>query len=535
MKNIVNIINFVRGIEPREGRNFDLVEPVREQIALLRKYNLKGTFLLQYDALIDSAFTELLLDASDVAEVGVWFETVKDQVEAAGEKWNGRYPWDWYNDVGFLIGYEPQKRHKIIDVCMDKFKEIFGKYPECAGSWHIDAVSMKYLSEKYNISALCICRDQVGTDGYTMQGGFFNQAYYPSVNNMFCPANSKETQIDVPVFRMLGSDAIYAYDYRAYPEIRKYGVPTLEPASEFYGGDEEWCKWFFGETFCGNGLSFQYTQVGQENSFGWPRMAKGLNIQHELIKRMSDNGEIDVMTLSESGKWFKENFDVTPAATITALSDMRGLNKKSVWYNSRFYRVNLLFEDGSLRVRDMYVFNDKYKELYLEKRCETHACQYRNLPVMDSVLYAELKDGAVSAGVYFTENGENIRFDTMEYSEKDNISVVTLTAGDKKLNIVLSEKAIELCTDIQGLELTPVCDKDYVYGTINGRDSDFGNHNNGKVCLSYISSAKVSENGLYFEFDGMKYGLSARKGAFSDDFSLRSDDGSIVLDILNEI
>ena len=125
MKNIVNIINFVRGIEPREGRNIDLVEPVREQIALLRKYNLKGTFLLQYDALIDNAFTELLLDASDVAEVGVWFETVKDQVEAAGEKWNGRYPWDWYNDVGFLIGYEPQKRHKIIDVCMDKFKEIF--------------------------------------------------------------------------------------------------------------------------------------------------------------------------------------------------------------------------------------------------------------------------------------------------------------------------------------------------------------------------------------------------------------------------
>ena len=113
--------------------------------------------------------------------------------------------------------------------------------------------------------------------------------------------------------------------------------------------------------------------------------------------------------------------------------------------------------------------------------------------------------------------------------------MVTLTAGEGKLNIVFSEKTVEIYSDIPDIELAPIHDKNCVYGKNNGRDSDFGNHNNGKVCLSYIKSAEVSEQGVTFEFDGMKYGLSARKGSFTNDFSLHSDDGKIVLDILNEI
>ena len=46
MENIVNIINFIRGAEPRD-RSIDLVEPVLRQIELMKKYDLPGTFLLQ--------------------------------------------------------------------------------------------------------------------------------------------------------------------------------------------------------------------------------------------------------------------------------------------------------------------------------------------------------------------------------------------------------------------------------------------------------------------------------------------------------
>ena len=177
MKNIVNIINFVRGVEPREGRNINLVQPVREQVRLLRENGLRGTFLLQYDAMLNDAYVEILKSCQDICELGVWLEIVQPLVENIGQTWKGRYPWDWYNDVGFLIGYQPEERIFLIDEIMSKFYKVFGYYPQSVGAWHVDAVSLAYLEEKYHIKACCICRDQVGTDGYTMQGGYFNQAY----------------------------------------------------------------------------------------------------------------------------------------------------------------------------------------------------------------------------------------------------------------------------------------------------------------------------------------------------------------------
>ncbi len=534
MKNIVNVINFVRGIEPRPGRNIDLVEPVREQLRVMRENGLRGTFLLQYDALLDNRFVELVKENSDIAEVGLWLEIVQPLVEKCGEEWHGRYPWDWYNDVGFLIGYEPEKRKKIVDEAMNGFKDVFGKYPEAVGSWHVDAVSMKHLDEKYNVSACCICRDQVGIDGYTMQGGFFNQAYYPCENNMFCPANSKETQINMPVFRMLGSCPIYEIDCQLYPEIWKLGQPTLEPVSENFGGNEEWCRWFFNENYNGAGISMQYTQAGQENSFGWPRMKKGIEIQFKMIKELSDAGKVEVMTLSEAGKWYKSNFDVTPPASQAALSDMRGYNKKTVWYNSRFYRVNLLWEDGIVKIRDMYVFGDKLKEHYLDKRCETKACEYRNLPVMDSLLYTNPDSDKGMAGIYFTQNGENIRWKDMQYKEEGNSSVVTLVSDEGMLTVTFAENEISICTDIKDFCLTPSYDKNFVYGIDTDRDSAFGNHNNRSVHLSCIKGVSVSDNRMIFDFSDVKYGLGLTSGKFSDDYSVTVDGGRINIEILTD-
>lgn len=60
MKNIVNVINFIRGIEPRPGRNIDLVKPVREQIRIMKELHIRGMFLVQYDALMNEEIVGLL-------------------------------------------------------------------------------------------------------------------------------------------------------------------------------------------------------------------------------------------------------------------------------------------------------------------------------------------------------------------------------------------------------------------------------------------------------------------------------------------
>ncbi|MGN1451301.1 MAG: hypothetical protein ACI4XQ_04320, partial [Eubacteriales bacterium] len=75
-RQILNIVNFIRAVEPRTPTDMPL--PVREQIRLMKKHRLRGTFLLQYDALIHSEFTGLLKELDPAQfEIGIWFETVQ--------------------------------------------------------------------------------------------------------------------------------------------------------------------------------------------------------------------------------------------------------------------------------------------------------------------------------------------------------------------------------------------------------------------------------------------------------------------------
>ena len=204
-RQIVNIINFIRGCEPRDP--VDLVRPVKEQIQLMKEHGLRGTFLLQYDALLDPVYQNMLkeLDPRQF-EIGVWFEVVQPLVEKIGLPWRGRYPWDWHVHCGFSMGYTPEQRQRLVDELYDKFREIFGYYPRVFGSWFFDSVTARYVSDHYGADAFCNCKEQYGTDGYTLWGGYSSGGYYPSKNNMLCPAQTEENKIPAPVFRMLMAD-----------------------------------------------------------------------------------------------------------------------------------------------------------------------------------------------------------------------------------------------------------------------------------------------------------------------------------------
>ena len=60
---IVNIINFIRGVEPRDNGVITpeiLYRTVEEQAKCLRKNDLTGTYLLMYNALIEPRYQTLL-------------------------------------------------------------------------------------------------------------------------------------------------------------------------------------------------------------------------------------------------------------------------------------------------------------------------------------------------------------------------------------------------------------------------------------------------------------------------------------------
>jgi hypothetical protein len=387
---VVNIVNFIRLLEPRDAAITEdvLYQTVVKQVEIMKKYKLGGSFLLQYDALMDARYQQLLRSLpGDSFEIGAWWEIPQPLVEKAGLKWRGRYPWDWRANIGFATGYTPKEREKLIDVYMADFKKIFGYYPRSVASWFIDAYSLNYMYQKYNIVASANCKDQYGTDGYTLWGGYWNQAYYPSRINSYMPAQHAEKQIPVPIFRMLGSDPVRQYDNGL--GTARQGVVTLEPVYKFGGGDAAWVSWFFQSFTEDPSVGFNYTQAGQENSFTWDAMAKGLEIQMPLIARLRDEQKIRVETLEASGRWFRKNYKVTPATSFSVDKDINGSDLKTVWFNSRFYRTNLLWEKGTLRIRDIHLFNEDFPSVYETAAVTSNECTFFTLPVVDGYLWSK--------------------------------------------------------------------------------------------------------------------------------------------------
>ncbi len=504
---IVNIINFIRFCEPRykEITEDVLYQTVVKQIEVMKENKLGGTFLLQYDALIDPRYQKLLKDLSKDFEVGAWWELPQPLVEKAGIKWRGRYPWDWAANVGFSIGYSLAEREKLVDVYMKEFKQVFGRYPKSVGSWFIDAHTLEYMYKKYKITASCCCRDQIGTDGYTLWGGYWNQAYYPSIKNSYMPAQNGKNQIPVPVFRMLGSDPIRQYDDGLGKE--RQGVATLEPAfSKNGGGDSAFVNWYFKEFLNGSCMEYAYVQAGQENSFTWRRISTGFELQMKLFARLRDENKIKIETLSETGRWFRQNFKTTPATSVTALDGLKGDKTKTVWFNSRFYRANIFWESGTLRFRDIHLFDERLPSDYLTSKCTTASCAFYTLPVIDghqwsseNIVSGLRLKGVIDGKENILQGGQPVVTDF----KKGNLHISwPLTTVDGNFVIDFDEYGIRMKLE----------SKTSIEWFLDFTAADGSN----------LPIQKINGKRINFQFKRLKYSIAARDGSF-----IQPDNGSI--------
>lgn len=508
-KQIVNIINFVRAVEPR--LEMDLVKPVKEQIRLMKKHKLKGTFLLQYDAMLREDFVEIFktLDPSQF-ELGVWHEVVQPQVEDCGLIWRGRYPWDWHTHCGFPVGYSKENREKLVDVLYEKFKSIFGYYPRVFGSWLFDTHTARYVADHYGADAFCNCKEQFGTDGYTLWGGYYGQGYYPSRENVFMPAQQPENQIPVPLFRMLGSDPVYQYDFLIDPQREEallQHVISLEPVYQKNGGGgcKVWVDWFMKENFNGECLSFGYAQAGQENSFGWDAMKDGLIYQFALFEKLRDEGKISVEQLGETGRWYRQTYDVTPASAIVAHTAFDG-EKHSVWYSNRNYRVNLYGDQGEAHIRDLHIFSEKLADPYEDTVCTENYAVYETLPVIDGNRYTG--KGVLAGGYLRYQDGETPDFGEMEFVDNQDGSAL-VRYGD--VMVLLEENGIRISAP-----------KPFLLENRMGID---GGH--------MPKEEKITSGEITLSYGGVSYPVFISKGSVLDARTVISEENQICLKFKN--
>ncbi|GAB6168302.1 hypothetical protein JCM1393_07620 [Clostridium carnis] len=386
---------------------------------------------------MDERYSNLIKNSIDeYDEVGVWWEIDKNLAEKAGVKWRGETPVDDHVNIGYSLGYSKEDRVKMVDIYMTDFKDVFGYYPKSVGSWVIDITTLNYFKEKYDVVAAAICRDQIGTDGFTLWGGYFNQGYYPSKVNEYMPAQNKENQIDLPIFRLLGPDPIYSFEDALRKGIND--VYTLEPAGRI-GSNKMWIEWFFDRLTKENNLGFSYAQVGQENTFLWNTMAKGYEIQIPYVAKLAKEGKIRVETLEESGNWFKKRYKLTPATTVSALEDWnKEENLKTIWYNSRFYRVSFLIENNRLSIRDLHLFNENYKSRYLNNVLNDNESIFDTLPILNDHYWSN-ENSRASIDLVLIDKEGNIEDIKGEDIKNENIKCEDRKGEDIKCEDIKNE------------------------------------------------------------------------------------------------
>lgn len=424
---IINIMNFVRQCEPRNAeRDKKLFPTTKAQLELLKQYDIDNTFLLQYDALCDKKYTDLFLnEATDKTETGLWFEIVEPLTSACGLPYKSEagWKWDWHIIPGFSMGYTPNDRELLIDEAMRKFKEVFGRYPKTVASWLIDTHTMNYLTDNYEIDCICICRDQVNTDAYTLRGGYFNQAYFPSKKNIFTPAQTDEYRVNTPVFRLLGPCPVHNYDAAKYlsDEMKKIpGCYTMELVW-WPGSDPDTVDWFYKTFFKNESLNFAYTQIGQENSFSGRDLITPLKMQ--IDKGLALDG-VEFKKMSETGRLFKESFKgKTPATTVVATEDWDKNDIQSVYFDCQNYTVNFFRYNRQLFIRAMYLFDERVEDRYIKEKCDTFDAVYENLPIIDTIDDAEKQN----IGLLIDDNADSFAV------QKETDSSISLKYNGKKI------------------------------------------------------------------------------------------------------
>lgn len=383
-KTIVNIYNFVRMSHVEPSRFLvDDFETIRSEIILVKQYGFPGTYALKYDALMDHRYQALFrtyLDERD--EISAWWEITEPLCRRAGVPFRGKVSKEYDDrvDSAYCVGYEPEERKRLVDAYMRDFYGVYGRYPRTIGSWVLDSVTLGYAAERYGVLGGAICRDQIGTDGFTLWGGFPNGIYYPCRKNEFLPAQTLEEQLPAPMFRLLGPDPIYNFEQDVRQGLQ--GVYTLEP-SWLTGRDPKWLDWFFGclcEESC---LGVPYAHVGQENNFLWENIQPGLGPQLALLRALADRGAVRVETMADSATWFRSRYIRTPPMSFQASRDWDTDRKLSAqWYASSCYRVGFLGEAGRLRIRDLFLYREDYASRYYDRAMEGSGSVMDALPVL---------------------------------------------------------------------------------------------------------------------------------------------------------
>lgn len=144
---------------------------------------------------------------------------------------------------------------------------------------------------------------------------------------------------------------------------------------------------------------------------------------------------------TEFGLWFEMSRPLNEAARLVwkpteKHKDWNGERRKSVWYNSRFYRANLIMDGNTLIFRDIHKMADDFEEPFLNKKCIGWQALYFTPPIVDQWLFRG--DGSTGTMAF---DGKFSALST-EAVPGDSLLVTAMRAEGARVTVRFEERQI---------------------------------------------------------------------------------------------
>lgn len=351
----ITIVNPIRGQDFWEYP-YGILDTPKKQLEVINKNNLEATWLVRYDALKNPEVVSFLKTLNSKQETGIFLEVTPSLTKDAGVTYNQSSNWHFAKSV-LVTGYSPADRIKLIDTVMGRYKEVFGNNPKSVGAWWIDANSLQYLHDKYQVEVNMDVSDQFSTDGYQVWGQYWSSPFYPSKRNALMPASSEGEKIGITTIQWAGRDPFNGYGNSVFEST--YSVQSNDYLLHDLGID------YFKKLI----LPYPQVVVGLENDFDWNKFGAEYSKQVEHVANLQTQN-VRVVTMQHFAQAYKlANPKLSPKVLISS-DDPLGSDGKVVWYQTEKYRVGLFVNNEGVIVRDLRQFNDGVEEACLKAACE---------------------------------------------------------------------------------------------------------------------------------------------------------------------
>ena len=218
------------------------------------------------------------------------------------------------------------------------------------------------------------------------------------------------------------------------------------------------------------------------------------------FEKLQKEGKLTVEPMGETGRWFKEAFPDTPASAITAHTAYDDENKNSVWYCTKYYRINLYGEDGNFRIRDIHLFTADFPDVYDEVVCTENHATYEALPLIEGM--RSTGHGTVGGGYIAYRDGTAPTHTEMVFTDD----------GDGEATVTYGELTIKLYKN--GFKIT--APKPF---TLENRIGLHGEHL--PTCI------ERTDRSMLLSYRGVRYTVRLAEGAICDENTFTADGGTL--------